>query len=371
MAYKIDLVAAARPNFMKIAPLWHAFAHEPWIQGRIIHTGQHYDREMSGVFFTELGLPAAHVNLGVGGGTHGQQTGRVIERYEACMMDDHPDLVIAVGDVNATAAATLAAIKLNIPVAHLEAGLRSFDRTMPEEINRIVTDSICDYLWAPSLDGVENLLRAGIPPEKIVCVGNIMIDTLEMLMPSIRQCKYPFIFEPDEDGYLVVTFHRPCNVDTRERLRKLCECIAQCAQILPVVFPLHPRTRARLAEFALLRQLEDCPRISVLPPLPYCAFMKLVLDSRAVVTDSGGIQEETSYLGIPCLTLRENTERPTTVTKGTNRLVSVDTAHLVLQSAIMEKKTRPCIELWDGKTAGRVVEQIRKIVSVQRSTGAR
>lgn len=356
----IDLVAAARPNFMKIAPLWHALRTKEGYAPRIVHTGQHYDHAMSTIFFEELGMPKPHVNLGIGSGTHGQQTGRVLEAYEQLLLtQQRPDLVIVVGDVNATPAAALAAVKLGIPVAHLEAGLRSFDRTMPEEINRILTDAICDRLWTPSPDADEHLKHEGIPGKRIARVGNIMIDTLEMLLPAIRQNNILEDIGLQETRYTVVTLHRPSNVDTPERLSPLCKYLRKCADILPVVFPVHPRTRASLERFQLLDTLKEHPAITLLPPQPYCAFLRLVSASRAVITDSGGIQEETSYLGIPCLTLRENTERPVTITLGTNRLTSPANVVELLETVLQEEGRRPVIPLWDGQTAQRIVEDLQ------------
>ena len=361
----IDLVAAARPNFMKIAPLWHALSHEPWARVRIIHTGQHYDAAMSEVFFQDLGMPKPYLNLGIGGGTHGQQTGRVLEAYEAHLMKERPDLVIVVGDVNATPAAALAAVKLQIQVAHLEAGLRSFDRTMPEEINRRITDSICDILWTPSEDADKHLQTEGIPNERRLRVGNIMIDTLCLLLPRIKADPILHTLSLCEGSYVVVTLHRPANVDNREQLALLCEKLVTCSRTIPLVLPLHPRTRARLTEFGLLSLLEhEAPHLRLLTPQPYCAFMRLVQGSLAVLTDSGGVQEETSYLGIPCLTLRENTERPVTITLGTNRLITADDLPKALEEVLQKPHTPARIPLWDGQTAGRIVEHIRTLFGI-------
>lgn len=355
----IELVAAARPNFMKIAPLWFAFAKEPWAKVRIVHTGQHYDFDMSDVFFQEFGLPTPHVHLGIGGGTHGQQTGRVLEAFEAHLLESRPDLVIVVGDVNATPAAALAAVKLGIPVAHLEAGLRSFDRTMPEEINRIITDDICDLLWTPSEDADAHLLRQSIPPKRIERVGNIMIDTLVMLQGRIGGNPVLADWGLQEKSYGVVTLHRPSNVDAPEQMELIVDQLLQCAKQLPLVFPVHPRTRANLEKFGMWETLQNSP-FTIVGPQPYLAFMRLVTASRAVITDSGGVQEETSYVGIPCLTLRENTERPVTITHGTNRLVKPEQLATCLCEAL-EKNVSPAnIPLWDGKTAGRVVKSVER-----------
>lgn len=361
-AKRIELVAAARPNFMKIAPLWFAFSSQPWADVRIIHTGQHYDFEMSDVFFAEFGLPEPHVNLGIGGGTHGQQTGRVLEAYEAHLLEQRPDLVIVVGDVNATPAAALAAVKLGIPVAHLEAGLRSFDRTMPEETNRVITDAICDILWTPSEDADLNLRKAGVPDNKIERVGNIMIDTLVMLRKRIDENTILAELGLTEKSYATVTLHRPSNVDNQEQLAVIVAQLQKCASILPLVFPVHPRTRASLEKFGLWDALQANTQITLLGPLPYLAFMRLVTASRAVITDSGGVQEETSYLGIPCLTLRENTERPVTITLGTNRLIQPVALAGKLEKALSVKTAPAMIPLWDGKTAQRVVKSTEQFL---------
>lgn len=362
--FTIDLVAAARPNFMKIAPLWHALEKRPWAKARVIHTGQHYDYAMSQVFFEELGLPTPYANLGVGSGSHGQQTGRVLEAFEAHLVKDTPDLVVVVGDVNATPAAALAAVKLHIPTAHLESGLRSCDRSMPEEINRLVTDTICDHLWTPSEDADANLASEGIPRERVTRVGNIMIDTLLMLLPRIKKEDIPE--KPGFWGkrYAIVTLHRPSNVDRQESLKVLCELLWEVAQKIPLVFPLHPRTRARLEEYGLMNVLAGKDTIRLLKPQPYCAFMRLVSGSSVVITDSGGVQEETSYLGIPCLTLRDNTERPITLSLGTNRLVRKETLLSELDRALESPRSKSSIPLWDGKTAERVVQQVETVFSL-------
>lgn len=362
--FTIDLVAAARPNFMKIAPLWHALAKRPWARARVIHTGQHYDYAMSQVFFEELGLPTPYANLGVGSGSHGQQTGRVLEAFEAHLVKERPDLVVVVGDVNATPAAALAAVKLHIPTAHLEAGLRSFERTMPEEINRLVTDTICDHLWTPSEDADMNLASEGIPMARVTRVGNIMIDTLLMLLPRIQKEDILEKLGLWGKGYAVVTLHRPSNVDSQESLKLLCELLLKASQKIPLVFPLHPRTRARLLEFGFMDVLAKKDAIRLLEPQPYCAFMRLVSGARIVVTDSGGVQEETSYLGTPCLTLRDNTERPITLSLGTNRLVRRETLLSELDSALDAQRSKRTIPLWDGKTAARVVQQIETVFSL-------
>jgi UDP-N-acetylglucosamine 2-epimerase (non-hydrolysing) len=396
----IHLIAAARPNFMKIAPLYHALKKEEWADPVIVHTGQHYDLNMSDAFFRDLNLPEPHIHLGVGSGSHAEQTGKVMIAYEKVLVETRPDLVVAVGDVNSTMAATLAATKIIYPrisrypassiqypaslprgmqsaslfhwgsigsrplVAHLEAGLRSFDRTMPEEINRLVTDALADILWTPSPDADENLQREGVSPAKIKRVGNIMIDSLEMLRGSIeKQTTYEEInLEPGEYG--VVTLHRPSNVDNSDILSRLCQSLAAIAHEVSLVFPIHPRTRKNLDRFGLLSSLSNCNGLRLLEPLNYVRFMNLVFNCRLAITDSGGIQEETTYLGIPCLTLRPNTERPITVREGTNRLCSIDNLEECASKMLKDKKPiRKIPESWDGRTASRVVASIRESVN--------
>lgn len=381
----IHLICAARPNFMKIAPLYHALKKQPWARPVIVHTGQHYDLNMSDSFFVDLGLPAPDINLDVHNGTHAKQTGKVMIAYEELLMEKRPDLVVVVGDVNSTVAATLAATKVVYPdsnsgfpkpearnpkpnylsrplVAHLEAGLRSFDRTMPEEINRLVTDVLADVLWTPSPDADENLIREGIAPEKINRVGNIMIDSLEMLRGKIENQKYYLNYGLKPGGYGVVTLHRPSNVDNPDILKALCENLKDIADQVPLVFPVHPRTRKNMEECNLLATLESSRNLLAPAPLSYTCFMNLVFNCAFVITDSGGIQEETSYLGIPCLTVRENTERPVTITHGTNRLCRLEDLKRMAGEIIREKKHKPAnIEYWDGHTADRIVTFLQEL----------
>jgi len=360
-ALAIDLIAAARPNFMKIAPLYHALSKESWCRPRIVHTGQHYDANMSDAFFADLQLPGPAIHLGVGSGSHAEQTARVMIEYDKVCKDQRPDWIVVVGDVNSTLACALVGAKLLIPVAHLEAGLRSGDRTMPEEINRIVTDTIADVLWTPSQDGNEHLAREGVAAGKVELVGNIMLDSFVLLAPKIRAANLAAKFGLEVQRYGVVTLHRPSNVDDREKLERIVDELAAIATEMPLVFPVHPRTRERLGEFGLAGKLQRYEQIRMTDPLSYIEFMSLVVDSRFVLTDSGGVQEETSYLGIPCLTLRENTERPITVTLGTNRLVDVASLGRELAGVLARPTRTTCtIPLWDGGTAGRVVRSIER-----------
>jgi UDP-N-acetylglucosamine 2-epimerase (non-hydrolysing) len=368
MPKTIHLIAAARPNFMKVAPLYHALNNTDWAEPIIVHTGQHYDLNMSEAFFRDLMLPEPHVHLGVGSGTHAEQTGKVMIAYEKLLLQQRPDLIVVVGDVNSTAACTLAAVKLGVKTAHLEAGLRSFDRSMPEEINRIVTDALADILWAPSPDADENLRREGVPAEKIERVGNIMIDSLEMMRLRIERENAFVQYGLKSGGYGVVTLHRPSNVDDPETLGKLCSALERIAADLPLVFPVHPRTRKNLEAFGLWSGLESGNGVRLIEPLGYVPFMNLVFNCRLAITDSGGIQEETTYLGIPCLTLRPNTERPITVTEGTNQLCTPENIAAHAEAAMAPKATSNSPELWDGKTAGRVMASIERFLEKTNQT---
>jgi UDP-N-acetylglucosamine 2-epimerase (non-hydrolysing) len=357
---RIDLVAAARPNFMKIAPLYKALAAQPsHFSVRIVHTGQHYDANMSDWFFRDLGLPAPHVNLEVGSGSHAQQTAGVMVAYEKLATDSRPDWCVVVGDVNSTVACTLAATKLGISVAHLEAGLRSRDRTMPEELNRLATDVLADLLWTPSSDADDNLRDEGIPAERICRVGNIMIDSLEMMRPAIEARKFASTAHLAARRYGVVTLHRPSNVDVPERLSAIADQLVVASTLVPIVFPVHPRTRQRLENLGLLEKMKTGGRILMREPLGYIDFMSAVFDAAFVLTDSGGVQEETTYLGIPCLTLRENTERPITVSQGTNRLIKEHEIERCLKTVMNGEWPRGQVpDLWDGRTAGRAIESL-------------
>jgi UDP-N-acetylglucosamine 2-epimerase (non-hydrolysing) len=363
---KIFLIAAARPNFMKIAPVYHALKTESWAVPLVVHTGQHYDITMSRFFFDDLELPEPYINLGVGSGTHAEQTGRVMMAFEKLAMEEVPDLTVVVGDVNSTMACTIAAAKLELKVAHLEAGLRSFDRTMPEEINRIVTDALADILWTPSPDADENLLTEGISAAKIKRVGNIMIDSFELLKPKIEQEEALKRFDLEKSNFALVTLHRPSNVDNKDTLKTIIDALSRTSEKLKVLFPIHPRTLKRLREFHLLDTVNSCNGLIMTDPLNYTTFMNLVANAKMLITDSGGIQEETTYLHIPCLTLRENTERPITVSAGTNRLCNASNMLTYVDEILEGNHPLGSVpELWDGRTAGRVVRDIKAFLAVE------
>jgi UDP-N-acetylglucosamine 2-epimerase (non-hydrolysing) len=360
----IHLIAAARPNFMKVAPLYHQLAREPWCSPRIVHTGQHYDTNMSDAFFVDLRLPQPAHHLEIGSGTHAEQTGRTMIAYEAVCVRNRPDAIIVVGDVNATAACALVGAKLCIPVVHLEAGLRSRDRTMPEEINRLVTDAIADLLWTPSPDADQNLLAEGVAADKIDCIGNIMIDSFEMLRPKIERSDARQQLGFGSDPYAVVTLHRPSNVDQTEKLASLVTVLIAVSKHMPLLFAVHPRTRKRLAESGLLATIAAAaPRIKLREPLGYIDFMNLVWGCTMVITDSGGVQEETTYLRIPCATLRENTERPITVTQGTNRLLEPPQLLAAALDALAGRWPKGrCPEKWDGRAAQRAALSLEQLL---------
>ncbi len=361
---KIISVVGARPNFMKVAPIHKAVnerrkTSKVKIEHLICHTGQHYDEKMSKVFFDELELPRPDFYLGVGGGSHAEQTGRVMIEFEKVLLQEKPDLVIVVGDVNSTIACSLTAVKLGVKVAHVEAGLRSFDWSMPEEINRILTDSISDYLFVSEPDGIKNLRKEGKEEEKIIFVGNTMIDSLVNYLPVIEQSKILSELNLVKEDYVLVTFHRPSNVDNEENLKRIVELLNRLSVYKKVVFPVHPRTKKKLEETDLVKTLHK--NIILTEPIGYIGFIALVKNSVLVITDSGGIQEETTFLGVQCITTRKTTERPITVEIGTNTLVGEDfeMAFSVASDILNgKKKTGQIPELWDGKAAERIVERL-------------
>lgn len=355
---KVLHVVGARPNFMKVAPVVAALAQYAGVAQRLVHTGQHYDANMSDIFFSQLGLPRPDINLEVGSGSHAVQTAQVMIKFEEVMLAEQPDWVLVYGDINSTVAAALVAAKLQRPVAHVEAGLRSGDRTMPEEINRLVTDQIADLLLTPSPDGDENLLREGILPERIHCVGNVMIDTLVRLQPAADALGMVEQVKVKPHGYGLITLHRPSNVDEPVMLQKLMTTLLAISRDLPLLFPIHPRTRRRLEQLALPL---NHSQLRLTEPLGYLEFLALQRQAKVIITDSGGIQEESTYLGIPCLTVRENTERPITVTVGTNTLVGHDMAQLqreVQQILAGNAKQGQIPPLWDGQAGQRIATRL-------------
>lgn len=352
---KVLHVVGARPNFMKIAPVMRAL-DERGVDQLLLHTGQHYDPSMSDVFFADLGLPRPDLALGVGSGSHAEQTARVMLGFEEVLLTHRPDRVVVVGDVNSTLACALVAAKLHVPCAHVEAGLRSFDMTMPEEINRVLTDRICDLLLTPSEDADENLLREGTERERIRLVGNVLIDALHTHLERARAGEPWKAFGQEAGSYAVLTLHRPSNVDDPRVLERLLSALEEVQREIPILFPAHPRTRKAI------EALGKPPRgLRLLPPLGYLEFLGLMAEARMVLTDSGGLQEETTILGIPCLTLRENTERPVTVTHGTNVLVGRDPARIVAaaREVIEGRQKRPRIpRFWDGKAGERIASAL-------------
>lgn len=354
---KITLIAGARPNFMKVAPIIHAVQNAQRngnnIQYRLIHTGQHYDPRMSGTFFEDLNIPQPNSNLGAGGGTQAEQTAAIMVAFEKELSNNPCDLVLVVGDVTSTLACSIVAKKLNTKVAHVEAGIRSFDLSMPEEINRMVTDSITDYFFTTSEVANQNLRNNGVPDERIFFVGNVMIDTL---LANQEKFKAPAVYNElglQAKGYIVLTLHRPANVDEGQKLKKLIDKITSSVHELPVIFPIHPRTAKVFTEVGI-----SAPNLHIIEPLGYLEFNFLVKNAKVVVTDSGGITEETTVMGVPCLTLRDNTERPETVTIGTNELIGTRPENVApaLEKVFSGRwKEGRIPELWDGKTAKRIV----------------
>jgi UDP-N-acetylglucosamine 2-epimerase (non-hydrolysing) len=363
---KVINVVGARPNFMKVAPIVEAMKRrEREFAPLVVHTGQHYDEGMSDAFFRDLELPEPDVYLGVGSASHAVQTAAVMQRFEPVVLREKPDWVLVVGDVNSTLACAIVCVKLGIKVAHVEAGLRSRDRTMPEEINRLLTDQIADLLFTPSEDADRNLLAEGIPQERIRLVGNIMIDSLLKQIESARNSKVRETLGVVDQDYAVLTLHRPANVDKRENLAGIIEALEEVSRRLPIIFPVHPRTRKTIAEFGFAERIERAANLRLVDPLGYLDFLQLFSGARLVLTDSGGIQEETTALGIPCLTLRDNTERPITIQMGTNQLVGRDRERIVTAAfAALDgatKKDHRVPPLWDGLTAQRIINSLLEI----------
>jgi UDP-N-acetylglucosamine 2-epimerase (non-hydrolysing) len=360
---RIINVVGARPNLMKIAPLMAAYAAAPEIEPLLVHTGQHYDANMSELFFHQLGIPEPDLNLGVGSASHAVQTAEIMRAFEPIVLEHRPDAVLVVGDVNSTIACGLVAVKLGVRLVHVEAGLRSFDREMPEEINRVLTDSISDLLFCTEQSGVDNLRREGVAEAKIHLVGNVMIDTLLRHRERAEQSRALETLGLAGKSYAVLTLHRPSNVDDPVVLAKLLDVLEVVLADGPLVFPVHPRTRQKLAEFGLAARVAAQPDLRPVDPLGYLDFLKLMAHARVVLTDSGGIQEETTILGVPCLTLRENTERPVTVELGTNRLVGQQPDRILAayREVMAARGAAPRIPpLWDGRAAGRIVGVLRQ-----------
>jgi len=371
---KIINVVGARPNFMKMAPLIEAMRAYPGIRSVLVHTGQHYDTNMSKLFFEDLALPTPDICLEVGSGSHAEQTARVMVEFEKVLLQERPDLTVVVGDVNSTLACALTSVKLGVPVAHVEAGLRSYDRTMPEEINRILTDAISAYLFTTEKDAETNLLKEGIPSERVFFVGNVMIDSLLRHLKKAENSTVLADLNVVPRGYALLTLHRPSNVDDKANFVKVLSAVAHIQERLPIVYPVHPRTRNKIAEFRLEDRypfLANGSRsLRMVEPQGYLDFLRLMRNARLVLTDSGGIQEETTVLGVPCITMRESTERPITVNEGTNVLVGTDTASIVREAMLVldghAKKGR-VPELWDGNAAERIVRVLAEKFDLARA----
>ena len=356
---RVLCVAGARPNFMKIAPLLREFNSRDTFESFLVHTGQHYDARMSENFFRDLGIPAPDINLGVGSGTHAEQTAHVLMKLEAVLLSERPDLVLVVGDVNSTLAATIAAVKLDIPVAHVEAGLRSGDRTMPEELNRLMTDVVASWLFTTEADGEANLLREGIDPARIHFVGNVMIDTLLANLERAKKLDTLERLGLTEGKFCLLTLHRPSNVDDPARLAELFGALEEIHDRVPIVFPVHPRTATNISEALGGRDL----KFQIIEPQDYLDFLRLMADAKIVLTDSGGVQEETTALGTPCFTLRDSTERPITVTHGTNTMVGAD-REVILREVMATLDGNPKAgnvpDLWDGKASERIANVLER-----------
>ncbi|MEM2001808.1 MAG: UDP-N-acetylglucosamine 2-epimerase (non-hydrolyzing) [Candidatus Methanomethylicaceae archaeon] len=358
-------VVGARPNFMKVSPIMREMAKYPQkFEQLLVHTGQHYDDEMSQVFFDDLDLPRPDVYLGVGSGSHAEQTAKVMLAFEPVLLEQKPDIVVVVGDVNSTLACALVCSKLGVKVAHVEAGLRSFDRTMPEEINRVLTDQIAELLFTTEKSANENLLREGVPEDKIHFVGNVMIDSLLRHKERALALDVLNRYDLKPRGFALLTLHRPSNVDVPDVLMGIIDALEEIQTRLPIIFPAHPRTMRRVREFGLERKIARMSNLRVTKPLGYLEFLNLMTNARLVLTDSGGIQEETTILGIPCLTLRENTERPVTILQGTNTLVGSDPERIVTEAFNVlsgRAKVGRMPELWDGHASERIVGVLREL----------
>jgi UDP-N-acetylglucosamine 2-epimerase (non-hydrolysing) len=357
---KILNIVGARPNFMKVAPLHRAFSKNPLIESKIIHTGQHFDAKMSDVFFEQLELPKPHYFLGIGGGTHTEATARTMIEFEKVLKVENPDVVLVVGDVNATLACALVAVKEHVPVVHVEAGLRSGDRKMPEEINRIIVDNISDYLFVTEQDGLDNLQKEGVADEKVFFVGNVMIDSLAYYHQKSKALNVCGELGIAPKEFMLVTMHRPANVDTLSGLSSILEIIERASKHLSVVFPIHPRTRNNMEKLGLAERLKAIENLILTEPQGYLEFLNLMDNAKLIITDSGGIQEETTFLQVPCLTFRDSTERPITVTLGTNQLLAdlnADTVYYKLLEILAGKTKKGAIPpLWDGHTAERIAD---------------
>ncbi|HND78548.1 MAG TPA: UDP-N-acetylglucosamine 2-epimerase (non-hydrolyzing) [bacterium] len=362
---KLLCIAGARPNFMKIAPILRAIKNYPQITSKLIHTGQHYDAVMSDIFFKELQMPDPDIHMGVGGGSHAQQTADLMLKFDSILVNEKPDYVLVVGDVNSTMACAVTASKLHVPVIHVEAGLRSFDRTMPEEINRLVTDAISDYLFTTESSANQNLKNEGKQENQIFFAGNVMIDSLTFALPKIEASDILQRMNLKEKEFVLVTLHRPANVDSEENLRSMLGLLEFIAGYMPVVFPVHPRTKTKLTQYGMDHKVKLNERIRLIEPLGYFDFIALMRSSVAAVTGSGGVQEETTFLGVPCLTMRANTERPVTLDVGTNTLVGQDRDALKsCMEAVLNRsyKKGNIPALWDGMAAERIAEKLKDLV---------